>query len=207
MGPDEAGIAGGSAAQNLDAADVEEVVGGQLEPAQMGGVEARVQSAREGALAGLGLLQDLLQHVVGVGTAVVGILAPGDRRGALGGGLRVERRGAEAFGVHDGQLAVVEVDDLARVPHQGGDIRGHEHLPGADAQDHGAPVAGHHELVRLASVHDRDPVCALHRAERRAHRLLEIARLLLAGARDQVHEHLGVGLRLEHAARGLEPGP
>ena len=166
----------------------------------MRGAEARLQAAAQRPLDRLGLLEDLLAHEVAVAAAVVVLGAPVDLRRRLGSGPVVERGGVEAAGVDGRQLAVVEIGDLMRVAHERGDVGGDEHLLVADAEDHRAAVARGDDPPRLARVEHREPVGPLDAREGGAHRALQVR----VGERDQVGEHLGVGVGRERHAGVLE---
>ena len=101
---------------------------------------------------------------------------------------------------YGGQLAVVQVHDLAGVADQRGDVGGREHLLLADADDDRAAVAGDDEHPGLARVHDGDAVRADDLRQRPAYGVLE-----LDGGRpgDQVRQDLAVGLGGEGDAVGL----
>lgn len=200
---DEARVVRGAAAQDLDPADAARLARVQVQAAQVHGVEAVVDPAAQHAVDRVGLLGDLLVHV-GVVTAHVvrGGLPLHGLRG--GGGRRAGGRvGAEVVGLDGGHLAVAEGDDLAGVGDQRGDVRGDEHLLLADAEHHGGAVAGDDDAVGEVGVHDGDAVGAVDDLERLADLLLQGVGL---GAGDQVDDDLGVGLRDEDHAVGLELG-
>jgi len=152
----------------------------------------------------LGLVADLLAQVVGVPpTAVVGV-GELDRGGDLRRRPRVEREGAKAIGRDRRQLAVLEEDDLLGVAHEGGDVGGDEHLAVADAEHHGRAVAGHQDAVGHAGVADGDAISAFDLTQGGADAVVE---LVAFGARDEVGQHLGVGVGGELDSLGLEHGP
>ena len=51
------GDIGGAAAQDADATDVQQVAGGELDAAEMGGLEARIEPATQGAPHRFGLVR------------------------------------------------------------------------------------------------------------------------------------------------------
>ena len=163
-----------------------------------------VQAPAQRAGDGLRLVGDLLAQVGGEPAPRVVLLGDLDRLGLLGGRAAVERRGAKALDGDRGQLAVVEVGDLLGVAHERGDVGGDEHLVVADPDHDGRAVAGDDQLVGRGGVADREAVGADDPAQRGAHAVLE---LRLVGARDQVGEHLGVGVRDQLHAVGDELGP
>ena len=119
----------------------------------------------------------------------------------LRGRAAVERRGFEAVGAHDGDLAVVEMHDALRVTHQRRRIRGDEHLALADAEHDRAAVARDDDRFGPLRVEHREAVRAGHEPQRGAHRIFELVR---RHRRDQVREHFGVGFGLERDAAGLQ---
>ncbi len=194
-----------AAAEDLHPLEVARLTRRQVQAAEVRGGEALVEAAGEGAQDGRGLLVDLLAQEVLVPGRVV-VRGGGLRgRGLLGDGARVEREGGEPARAHDGQFAVVEVHDLARVADHGRDVGRGEHLLLADAEDDRAAVARHDDHAGQLAVHNRDAVRADDLVQRAAHRVLEAqARGRLRG--DQVHEDFGVGLGGEGHAVRLELG-
>src|SRR6202042_906078 len=92
----------------------------------------------------------------------------------------------------------------AGVADERGHVGGDEHLLVAQAEHHGAAVAGRHYDVRMAGVEDHDAVGADHRGQRLADRLFQVVG---AAGRDQVGEHLAVGLGGEHGPVHGQLGP
>lgn len=191
----------GAAAQDLDPADAARLARVQVQAAQVHGVEAVVDPAAQHAVDRVGLLGDLLVHVGVVTAHVVGGGLPLHGLRGGGGGGATGGVGAEVVGLEGGHLAVVEGDDLAGVGDQRGDVRGDEHLLLADAQDHRGAVAGDDDAVGEVGVHDGDAVRALDLLDGLADLVLQGLGL---GAGDQVDDDLGVGLRDEDGALGLE---
>ena len=186
------------------------------EPAQLlpGEVQIRQEAVpglgRDPAAEGIGdragLLVDLLEHEVAVPALLGHDRVPRDVRHRPLHRPAGERLEPNALPGHDGHLAVLENQDVARVRQDGGDVRRHEVLAVAEPDHHAAgPGLRRDEGVGLPVRDHADRVRAPDLLERAAHRLGEAARLgpvLL----DQVRQHLRVGLRLEEVALGLEPG-
>ena len=151
-----------------------------------------------------GLLVDLLVHEVRRGRRcrvavdrVEGCGCAGRRRAS-----RVQVRKPSARS--DRQLAVVEVDDLPGV-RTSADTSEATNISFSPMPEHDrAAVAGDDDAVRDRRRDDGDAVGADDLGERRGDRVLQVAPS--AARRDQVGEHLGVGLGAEldpgqHAAR------
>ena len=164
----------------------------------MGRLEARIQPSAEGSPHRLGLLRDLLPHVVGELALVEGLVLPRDRRGSLDGGRALERARLVAVGVDRGDLAVVEMDDAGGVPHERGRIGGEEHLAVADAQHERAAVAGHDQRVGPLGIDDGQPIGADDAPKHLGHDGLERRAVVHQG--DEMGEHLGVGVGGEDTA-------
>ncbi len=177
-----------------------------VQAAQVGDVEAVVETAAQGAGDRVGLLGDLLEQVVLVAAGVVVGGVPVDGQRLLRGLAGVAAEGVEAVGLQDGQLAVLQVDDLAGVPDQRGHVGGGEHLLLADAQHDRAAQPGHHDLAGAVRVDDGDAVRADDALQRPPDGVLQRVGLL-DGAADQVGEDLGVGLAEELDALALEALP
>ena len=87
-----------------------------------------------------------------------------------------------------------------------GDVAAEEVLAVADADDERAVAAGADDDVRCVGVHGDQREGALEAAADRAHRLGQVAGLLVRLA-EQVRGDLGVGVAAEVAAAPLELGP
>ena len=92
-------------------------------------------------------------------------------------------------------VAVLQVDHLAGVADEGGDVGRGEHLVLAQAEHQRGAVAGDDELVGVLGVHHHEAVGALDPLEGADDRVLEggglVGREL---GRDHVRERLGVGV-------------
>ena len=95
------------------------------------------------------------------------------------------------------------MDDAAGMADEGRGIGGEKHLALADPEHYRAAVAGDDDHVGVCGVEDGEPVGPADQPERRAHRGIERSR---RHRRDQVCEHLGVGLRAKDDPIGFEPG-
>jgi hypothetical protein len=197
LGAELTGVAGRAAAEDLDPADLARLAHGEVQPAEVGGGEPFVDAALQRPLDRPRLLLDLLDEVVRVVADLGPDHVPVDRRRALRRGPVIEGVGAVAARGDRRELAVVEVDDLAGVPDQRGDVGRHEHLLLPDAQQHRAAVAGDDDPVRVPGVQHCEPVRADDLPQRLPHRLLEVSGPGGERGRHEVRDGLGVGLRGE----------
>src|SRR5690606_17931985 len=101
----------------------------------------------------------------------------------------------------DRDVAVEEVDDLARVRQQRRNVAGEVGLPAAEPDDERAGVAGRDEQVVVDVGHDQG-VGALDRGQGGADGGGEVAAGHGVALLDQVHQHLGVGVRGEDVSPG-----
>ena len=129
---------------------------------------------------------------------------PGRCRRVVGGLARSSLRSSpvtvrEAVAVSGGELAVVEVRDRRGVADQRGEVGGDVHLLLADADDQRAAVAGHDDPVREAGVQRRR--CRRCPRSRRARRAPCPRGCRRSERRDEVREHLGVGVGAQVDAR------
>ena len=116
----------------------------------------------------------------------------------------VEREHVDAFRQHAGDVSVLEIDDLARMGHDGRDVAGDDRRALADADDQRGPLAGDDHLPWMPSGNHGDSVGALHLLEGLRDRGEEIAPVKCG---DEMRQDLGVRLRDEHAPARLELRP
>jgi hypothetical protein len=197
LGSQLTGVARRAAAEDLHALDLARLADRQVEAAEVRGLEPVVDAPAQCALDGPRLLGDLLDQEVGVVADLGADDVPVDGGRALRRGPVVQGVRAVAVRRDRGELAVVEVDDLAGVADQGRHVGGDEHLLLADAQQHRAAVAGDDDLVRVLGVEDGEAVGADDLPERLPDGLLKVARTSRERRRDEVRDGLGVGLRGE----------
>ncbi len=100
-------------------------------------------------------------------------------------------------GAENRDLPVLQVLDLARLGEEAGHRRGDELLALATAEDERALLARADQHLGLVEAHRDERVVALELRVRAAHRLTQVAVVVLG---DQVRDHLGVGLGAELAA-------
>ena len=151
------------------------------------------------------LLVDLLEHVVGELALLGGV---GRQLAQLGRALRgvaVAVEDAHAVAADLGDVALLEEDEVPRHGQQCRHVGGDEVLVLAEADDHRAALARHHDAVGVVLRHDCERVGALELRDGGAHGLEEVARHLEVVV-DAVRDHLGVGLGGELVALALRLG-
>ena len=150
----------------------------KLMPPSLRGGEALVETAAQRPADGARLLVDLLAHVVAELAELV-VVGVGVDRGRHLAGVAVAFQGAGERGrVVAGRLdrrhvAVLQVDHLAGVADEGGDVGRGEHLVLAQAEHQRGAVAGDDELVGVLGVHHHEAVGAFDPLERADDRVLE----------------------------------
>ncbi len=149
--PTQPGDVGRAAAENLHSLRFEQLARGQLQAAEMRGVEARLQSPAQHAADRVRLFGDLLTHEVREVALGQRFELPVDRERRARNGAAVEREGFIAVRANHGDIAVVEMHDVLRVAHERGDVGGNEHFPLANAENHGAAVTRDDDRVRPLS--------------------------------------------------------
>ena len=198
---DKAGVIRRAAGDDDDPAQpAQEVVGDAAEVAEIDDITVHAVGDRFGHR--IRLLVDLLEHE-GLETALLGgVVVPVDladlARDRLAGNGIEELRTFRAD--HD-QLVVADDADVARVLQERGNRRGDEGLPVTDADDQRALLARADQNTRLVGVHRDEGVVTTQLGVRAADGLDQVP---VVAARDQVRDHLGVRLRREHRALGLE---
>ena len=157
-------------------------------------VAARVHPAEQRVRDRLRLVGDLLEHEVRVAALLGGGGVPVDVvRPALGRrAVEVGDRHAVPGDRHD--LVLAELDRVARVRDERGDVRPEEVLAvaGADHQRRAAPGAD--DELRVVAVHGEQRERALEPPAHDAHRLGQVAARSSYAAGEQVRGHLGVGV-------------
>ena len=199
-GPDERGVEGAAAGDELDPGDVLEALG---QPGDLVDHDPVVPVDPPGdALAQrLGLLVDLLEHEVLVAALLGGLGRPVDgRHGALARGA-VHVGDGHAPRPQVGHVAILEEDDPVGVGEDRRDVGGEKGLAVAETDDERHVLAGADQPVALADVHDREGVRTLELAEGVTDGIGEVALVRLL---DEVGDRLRVGLRGEDVAARLE---
>ena len=172
---------------------------------------ALVAPAAQAVAHRVGLLENLLEHVVRVVAEFVlldGVFEFGDDRRDR---HVVDGERAKAIRPQNGHLVVVEVDHAAGVFDNGRGIAGDDVFVLADADDQRRALAGHDQRFRLVLANDGDAVGALDLGECRLDGLLQHALALLhlvlqlaVQVADEDGQDLGVGLAAEGVAVALK---
>ena len=190
---------GGAARDHSDAVDPLELLAVETERAVQ--ITERAHRRRESAR----LLVDLFQHEVGIAVLLGRRGVPGDRRHGLLDGAAVEPDDPYALARQHGHLAVVEHEDVPRVPEDRRDVRGEEDSVRSHRDDQRRAAVLHaQEHPRRVGADDAERIGAVKRGRRTARRCFEpLARVLL----DQVGHDLRVRLGAEPVAVALEQLP
>ena len=163
---------------------------------------------RDAAAEGVGdrarLLVHLLEHEVPVAALLGHDRIPEDPHRLALHGLVVDRAQLDGARGDHRDLVVLQDHDVAGVGQDGRDVGGDEHLAAAEADHHAAgAVLGGDQPIGRRGGHHADRVRAAELAERALDRAIE-PDAVLDVVLDQVREDLGVGLRPEGVALGLE---
>ena len=198
---DQPGMVCRAAARDDDAVHLAQFLRGHVDAAQP---RARVlgrEASAQRIAHGMGLLEDFLEHVVGV-VAQLHVVA-GEvhlRHLVAARDAALQRADLEAVALDHGHVVVLQVDGLLRMRDDRLRIAGQEVLALAqpDRQRTAAPRADEH--VGHVEVHHRDAVGADHLLERRARGFQQPclgvrAAGLVVELADEVGQDLGVGLR------------
>ena len=198
------GVERGAAGDDDDLVDLTQLVVGQphlveLQPA-VGGV-----AAEQGVGDGLRLLVDLLEHEPLEATLLGGGDVPVDVILLRLGGSAVEVGDHDVVGRDRDDLVLAELDRLAGVLDERGDVGAEEVLALAAADDQRGVAAGAHDDVGVAGIGDHQREGALEPPAHRAYGLRQVVDdLELVG--DQERDDLGVGLRHHLVTLALELG-
>src|ERR1019366_3359835 len=164
-----------------------------------------------GIFHGAGLLENLLEHEVGI-VAALGFFGGKFQAADLHlGGVGAQALHVEAAGGEGGHVIVVEIDNLAGVGDDGVGVAGQKILIFADADDERRAAAGADDLAGVVAADDGNAVSADDLAQGVANGLGErtglavgpgLALVMIA---DQMGQHLGVGGGMKSVAGFEEP--
>ena len=200
----EGGVVAGAARRQDDALHLAQPARVDVEAAEVGGRVGLVEPAAQGVLDRLGLLVDLLEHVVFVDAPVrLGGLGF-DRVQGRGDALAVVVEHVPVVGGQDGQLVVLHVNDLVGLADQRGGVARQEVFVLADADDERAAEARAEDDAGEPRTDDAQAVGALEHAEALAqdidedrHGHVGVLVAVEAGvefAADELRDDLGVGV-------------
>ena len=199
---DEAGVVAGAAGDDLHVAHaLEQILGVDAEDVRQDAALGDAALERLGDRARL--LEDLLQHVMAVFAAF-------DRIGRQFAGVQaaLDRRAVGIVHLHGrardlDDVAFVEVDELVCHLDQRLHVGTEEVFADADADAERAAAARADHMAGLVAADDGDRIGAVQAADRLLHGLAQVMALLHEVV-DEVGDHLGVGVRIEAVAGGLE---
>ncbi len=122
----ERGVPAGAACIDEDSVHRAEFGCGHVEAAEVGGGFLLVESSAQCVLEGARLLEDLLEHVVGV-SALLGLFRLEVQfADAVGGGSSISPLDLETVAEHGDDIVVIQVDDLLGVSDYRGRVAGEE---------------------------------------------------------------------------------
>ena len=158
------------------------------------------ESATHAVAQAIGLVEYLLQHVMGESSLVehVEIHVDGLHRHVY---VLVSEVGDVEWltGMTNGDLLIIHIHHILRVLGDGSGVGGDEKLAIVltNANHHRRALACGHQGAGIALVEHGYGVCADTLAQGMAHRLSEVAMVGLLRIFDEVDEHLGVGVAIE----------
>ena len=163
---------------------------------------------KRGFLDGARLLINLLEHEVLEAAFFRHDGVPGDALGLALDLIAVEVGDAHAMLGDDGDLAVIEEEEVARVVEERGDVTGYEVFVFAEADDDGRAVAGGYDLARLIGGDDDERKNSRQLFHRFSYGLFQVRAMAVAGVEviflDQVGDDFGIRLGDEPVSFGLQ---
>ena len=186
----------GAAGHNKDAADIPNFPVGHGQVAEHH--PALLNTAGDGLGDGGGLLEDLLQHEVGIAALFRRVHVPVDIVPLLFHRAAALVIDADANRGHHGQLAVVHVHHVPGVPQQRCHVGGDEVLPLAVAQQQRRVLPGGNEPIRRVGAQDTQGIGTLHRRQHTGDGLEHVAAVPVVPV-----QQLGHHLRVRLGAEGI----
>jgi hypothetical protein len=162
---------------------------------------AAADAGGHGLAYGLRLLHDLLEHEVGVAALFRGGDVPVDEGVLLFHRFAQGIEDLDGFLGDEGHLAVLHVGDLAGVLDDGGGVGRHKVAALAVTQKQGGVLAGGDEAAGIVAAQDDQRVGALDAVQHLEHGVHDVVGLEIV-VLDELDDHLGIGLGLEHHALG-----
>ncbi len=163
----------GAAGGDVHLLQLAEIVFGDVHLVEedLAGVER--DAAQRGVANGAGLLVDFLQHEMLEAALFRHDRVPGDVLHLAGNGLAFEVAELHARRRDDGEVAIGEEEQVARVVEDRGHVAGDKVLILAQADDRGRPIARGDDLVGLVGRDDRDGEDAGQQLDRPAYRFFQ----------------------------------
>ena len=191
--PDQRGVPRSAASHEAQSVETGELAILQSELGDPDVRSLRVHPFSDRVLDGLGLLEDLLEHEVGIAGLLCGLAVPVDRAPGSPNGSAVQRAHRDAVGCQHRELAVAEDENVPRLPQERRDVRGDERLLAAEPRDERRAAASEHDQgVRSIRRDTRDCKGALEVSGRAQDCRDEPVALV---ALDEVRDDFRVGLR------------
>ena len=191
-----------SAGGDDDVVDLEQVFLGNIQAAELGKALFENETSTHGVFHRGGLLEDFLQHEVRIAAPFDLLQVPLDTSDGLVANRRIEVEHLVTVAGDHGDIAIVEIDHVARVREYRRRVRSDEVFPVADTDQQRATVAGGHDFVLLVAGDGRESVGTVALPQRFDHGRFKVARV---GHLNQMGEHFGVGVRLEHVTACFQP--
>ena len=191
---DHAHMVAGAAGHNENAVNAFDICTGQVQVVQHH--PAIPDAGRNGLADGLRLLEDLLEHEMGVAALFRGGNVPVDVAVSLFDGVHLIVEEADALRRQNGDLPVLHIDDIAGMGDNGRHVRGNEVLSLSAADNEGAVLPGGDEGVWIVGADDTESIGAFDAAQNPAHSLQHVMALVIVELQ-QLGHHLRVGVRLE----------
>ena len=154
---------------------------------------------RDGFPDGLRLLEDLLEHKVGVAALFRSGNVPVDVAVGLIDGVHLVIEKVDALRRQHGDLAVLHVNNIAGMADDGSHVGGNEILVLTAADDKGAVLPSGDQGVGIVGTDDAESIGAFDPPQDTAHGLQHIMTLVIVEFQ-QLSRHLGVRFRLERNA-------
>jgi len=184
-----------AASQDHDAPDVAQLPIRQVDAAQLHVAGVGQDATAETVLDGLGLLKNLLEHEVFVTTLLDGVQIPGDLLNFLGDGFVVHVERIDTFRGQSHHVAVVQINNLAGLAHDGGHVAGQEICPFAHANDQGAAPASANDEFRMVFMRHRNAESTIYQLQGLLHCLHQVAFVKLI---NQMGQNFAVGVGFEN---------
>ena len=195
-----------AAGREDDPADPAELAGGEVQAAELRGRLGSAQPAPAGVAHRLGLLADLLEHVMRVAAQLHGVGLPVDPVDSRRDRPVLAVADLEVVGGEPNDLAVLEVGHPGGVGRDRHRVAGQQVLAIADADHQRAAEPCTDDLTGMTVAEDGQPVRPLEPGEGPLDRLERLVEpFQLAG--DQVRDDLRVGLALEDEPLRLQLAP
>ena len=165
----QAGVPTGAAGNNLDAAEIAELLLGDGHFVEEDFAGLLRDAAQHGVSNGAGLLANLLEHEMLEAALFGGDGVPGDVMNLGLYRLAFDIGYFHALGSEHGDVAIAQEKHVAGVRQDAGNIAGHEAFIFAQAHDDRRSIAGSHDFARILGGENRQGVYAVQPLDGLAH--------------------------------------